>query len=164
MADVVHDRRGQEQVAVQAAVQVAELAREGRHRNRVLEQTAEVRVVAVARAWRAARGCPQLGVGKQRVDQRAVAGVVNLRAEVLEEAIELVHVSVRDRQERLHGHLLATIGIGLGPADVGDLDHQVLAEAFDSPDHGDKVSALEAPGQSVRVAEGTGLHGTGAVA
>ena len=54
-AEVVDDRGGQQQVGVQARVQLAELVGERRHRDRVLEQAAEVGVVAATRARRAAQ-------------------------------------------------------------------------------------------------------------
>ena len=50
LADVVDDRRAQQQVAVQPRMQRAQLERERRDGDRVLEQPAEVRVVG---AWRA---------------------------------------------------------------------------------------------------------------
>ena len=48
-AEVVEQRRGQQQVLVQALVQRARLDRERRHGDRVLEQAAEVGVVLPAR-------------------------------------------------------------------------------------------------------------------
>ncbi len=70
-----------------------------RDRDGVLEQPAEVGVVAGPRA----RGEAELGaerlVGEQAVKQRPVAGVGDLAGEVLEEAVELVEVAVGDGQE-----------------------------------------------------------------
>jgi hypothetical protein len=54
LAEVVHERGADEEVGVQARVQLAELQREGCDRHGVLEQPAEVRVMARARARRAA--------------------------------------------------------------------------------------------------------------
>jgi hypothetical protein len=51
----VDDRGGQQQIAVQPPVQLTELARQRRHRDGVLEQAAEVRVMAGACTARAAR-------------------------------------------------------------------------------------------------------------
>ena len=59
-AAVVQDRRRHQQVRVEPRVQRAGLADERRDRDRVLEQPAEVRVVARARARRAAE------LGRQR--------------------------------------------------------------------------------------------------
>ena len=49
-AEVVDDRGGQQQVGVQPGVKLAELVGERRHRHGVLEQPAQVGVVAAARA------------------------------------------------------------------------------------------------------------------
>ena len=100
LAQVVHERRGDQQVGVQPRVQLAGLERERADRDGVLEQAAEVGVVAAARARRAAPLGAQRGVAEQALQQRAVAGLVDLAREVLEEAVELVEVAVGDGQER----------------------------------------------------------------
>ena len=104
-------------------------------------------------------------VGQQRVEQRPVAGVVDLRGQVLEEAVELVHVAVGDGQERLDRHVLGAFAAWPAARRMSaDLDHEVVAEALDAADHGDEVAALEAAGQHVGVPEGAGLHAARAVA
>ena len=65
-AEVVGDRGGQQQVGVQARMQLAELVRERRDGDRVLEQPAEVGVVAGARARRPAPGRAQLASASSR--------------------------------------------------------------------------------------------------
>ena len=65
-------------------------------------------------------------VGEQRVEQRAVARVVHLAREVLEEAVELVEVAVGDGQERAPGRRPAARAI------ARDLDLQLVAEALDA--------------------------------
>ena len=77
---------------------------------RVLDQPAEVGVMARAGAGRA----PEIGaervVAEEAVEQGAQVRVVDLAAEVLEEAVELLQVAVGDRQE------LGGVGRGLlGP-------------------------------------------------
>src|SRR5215207_11054236 len=59
-AEVVDDRRGDEDVAVEARVELARLECERRDRDGVLEQPAEVAVVPVARARRAPQRRTQL--------------------------------------------------------------------------------------------------------
>jgi hypothetical protein len=86
----VDQRRGDEQVRVQARVQLARLERERPDGDGVLEQATEVGVMAVARAGRPAPLLTQRRVVEQRGQQRAQAGVVDLAREVLEEAVELV--------------------------------------------------------------------------
>ena len=96
-AEVVDERGGRQQIAVQPRVQRAGLLRERAARDAVLEQPAEVGMVPVAGARRAAPLRTQLAVVEQDVDQRPQPGVVDLAREVLEEAVELVEVAVGDR-------------------------------------------------------------------
>ena len=127
-------------------MQLAGLERERRDRDRVLEQAAEVGVVAGARARRAAPLGAQRRVLEQRLQQRAVAGLVHLAHEVLEEPVELVEVAVGDRQERR--------GVGaLGALDRAHVDLQLVAEALDPALHAHEVAAVEAPAEQVGVAE-----------
>ena len=55
LADVVHDRGGHQEVRVEPGMQLAELADQRRDRHRVLDQPAEVSVVAGAGARSAAK-------------------------------------------------------------------------------------------------------------
>jgi hypothetical protein len=140
-------------------MQLARLHGDRSYCDRVLEQAAEVRVMAVARARRPAPRRAQRRVAEQRVEQRAQAGVVDLAREVLEEAIELVEVTVGDRQEG------RGIGVVVGRArDRAQLDLQLVAEALDASRDAHEVAALEAPGEHVGVAEGARLDGAAAVA
>ena len=100
LAEVVDERGGEQQVRIQTRMQLGALERQRADRDRVLQQPAEVGVVAGARARRAAPLGAQRVVAEQPLEQRAVARVVDLAREVLEEAVELVDVAVGDRQER----------------------------------------------------------------
>ena len=62
---------------------------------------------------------------------------MDLAREVLEEAVELLHVAVGDGQE------LGRVG-GLGALDLLDVDLQLVAEALDAPAHAHELAALEA--------------------
>ena len=99
LADVVQDRRAQQQVGVEPRVEGAGLERERGHGDGVLEQAAEIGVVAAARAGRAAQLGAEALVAQEGVEQRAQVGVVDLAREVLEEAVELLEVAVGDGQE-----------------------------------------------------------------
>src|SRR5579859_1970175 len=90
--DVVNDGGGQEQVAVKAGVQLAELKGECGHRHRVLEQAAQIGMVAGAAAGRAAQPGAELAVLEHALEQSAEGTVVNLSRQVLEKPIELVEV------------------------------------------------------------------------
>ena len=115
-------------------------------RDGVLEQPAEVGVVAAARARRAPPLGAQRLVAEQALEQARVGGVVDLAREVLEEAVELVDVAVGDRQE------LRRVG-GLGALDLLDVDLQLVAEALHAPAHAHELAAVEAPGEDVGVLE-----------
>ena len=102
--------------------------------------------MAAARARRAAPLRAQRVVAQQPLQQAAVAGIVDLAREVLEEAVELVDVAVGDREER------GRVG-ALGARDRAHLDLQLVAEALDAARDPHEVAALEAAGQHVGVAE-----------
>ncbi len=153
------DRRRDQQVGVQAHVQGAGLERERRDGDGVLEQAAEVRVVAGARARGAAPCRAQRAVGEQVVQQRAQARVMDLAREVLEEAVELVEVAVGDGQERRRIDLAV-----LYAPDRAQLDLQLVAEALDATRDAHEVAALEAAREHVGVAERARLHRAAAIA
>src|SRR5919106_674235 len=71
------------------------------------------------------------------------------RDRVLEEAVELVEIAVRDGQE-----LGGVGGAGIGAPDRAELDLELVAEALDAPRRPDQVTALELAGEEVGVAEG----------
>ena len=71
---------------------------------------------------------------------------MDLAREVLEEAVELVQVAVRDRQE------LGRIG-RLGARDLVHLDLQLVAEPLHAPAHAHELAAVEPPGEHVGVLE-----------
>jgi len=126
---------------------------------RVLEQPAEVAVVAVARARGPAPLRAQRRVAEQRGQQRLVPGFVDLASEVLEEAVELVEVAVGDRQER------GRVGLAFTrPTDAAQLDLQLVAEALDAAGDADEVAAFKAPGEDVGVAERARLNGARPIA
>ena len=78
LAEVVDDRRRQQQVLVQARVQRAGLQGQRRHRDGVLEQPAEVGVVAGARARRAAQRRAQRPVAEEVGEQRREGRIAHL--------------------------------------------------------------------------------------
>jgi hypothetical protein len=80
-------------------VQLAELLRQRRYGHRVLEQSAEVRVVPGARTWRPPQPRSQRGVGQEPVQQCAVLAVVNLPGMMFEKPVELVQIAVGGREE-----------------------------------------------------------------
>ena len=69
-ADVVQEGGGEQQVGTEPRVQLAELAADGRHADRVLEQPAGVVVMPVGCRRQRAEAPPDLAVGEDRGDGR----------------------------------------------------------------------------------------------
>ena len=90
-------------------MQRARLERQRRHGDRVLEQPAEVGVVAGARAGRAPQRVAEVPVLEEGAEQAPVVGVVHLAREVLEEAVELA----RRRGRRSAGSRAGSSALGL---------------------------------------------------
>ena len=109
------------------------------------------------RARRAPPRRAQRAVAQQPLEQRRVAGVVDLAREVLEEAVELVEVAVGDGQE---GRRVGS----LGARDLAQLELQLVAEPLHAPAHAHEIAALEAAGEQVGVAERARLDRAAAVA
>jgi len=127
---------------------LGELLRQGRDGDGVLEQTAEVGVVARARAWRQPPRGAQLAVRQHQLEQSPVARLVNLAREVLEKAVELVEVAIGDRQEA--GRVETGAGRSLDPF---ELDLKRIAEASDASGDRDQLAGVEAPTVEIRIAE-----------
>ena len=140
-------------------VQDARLEAERGHGDRVLEEAAEVGVVDVARARRAAQRAAEVAVGEHAVEQPPERDVADLTREVLEEAVELVEVAVGDGEERGRVGLL-----GGRPGDRAQVGLELVAEALDAAGHAHEVAAVEAAGQDVGVAEDAGADRAGLVA
>ena len=145
-ADVVQERRGEQQVVAEARVELRRLAAERRDADRVLEQTAAVAVVAVRAGGRkrAVRGANPRVCG-ERADERRESGVRDLRREKLVEPVELVGVAAERRRERR--------GIGvLRCFDRSHLHLQSSAEALDPSEDVHSVALAEALVEQVDVA------------
>ena len=78
LPDVVQDRSAEEQVGVQPRVQRTGLEGERADRHGVLDQPAEVGVVAGASAGRAPEFGPERVVSQEGIEQAAVVRVVDL--------------------------------------------------------------------------------------
>ncbi len=97
--DVVHERGREQQVAAQPRVQLRRLAAERRHADRVLEQPARVRVVAVERRRQRAHRA-RVSVSSTALDRVVQPRMRDLGDEELEEAVELVGVAAHRRRHR----------------------------------------------------------------
>ena len=99
LADVVDDRGADQQVAVEPRVSERQLLGERRDGDRMLEQPAQVGVVAGPGAGGGGELDAEAAIGEQLVEQPPVARIGDLAGQVLEEPVELVEVAVGDRQE-----------------------------------------------------------------
>ena len=149
LAGVVQDRRAREQIAVEPGMEHAGLCREGGHRDGVLDQPAQVGVVAGARAGRLAKGRAKGLVAQEAVEQRAQMRVVHLAREMLEKALQLVHVPVGHGQE-----LRGIRAVCLRAPYRLQVHLELVAKALHPALHGHQITALELAGEEVRVAEG----------
>ena len=116
-------------------------------------------MVAVAGARRAAQLGAERRVLQEGVEQPAQPAVVDLAAQVLEEAVELVEVAVGHRQEVGGVHARR-----VGSLDRAQVHHQLVAEALGTALDLHQVALLELGGEEVRLAERARGHGTGAIA
>ena len=130
--NVVDEGGGEQQVAAEAGVDLGQLAAEGRYADRVLEQAARVRVMAVRRR----RVRPQRRVGKRSRDDPPQLLVVHLGDEELEEPLELVRVTPQPGRQSRRVDVLRRF-------ERPHLDLELVAEALDAAEHADSVSRLE---------------------
>ena len=145
-ADVVQERRGEEEIEAQPRVQLGGLATERRHADGVLEEAAGVAVVPVRPGGgQCAERPPESGVASERVDEGGEPRVGDLRGEELEEPVELIGISAETRGEG------GRIGI-LGGLDGAHLHLELPPEALDAPQHPDRVALREAGIEQVDVA------------
>ncbi len=159
LADVVEERRRHQQIRVELRMELADLADERPDRDRVLEEAAEVGVMAAAGTGRAPElRRHRLGV-EDPLDDLAERLVVDLAGQVLEKPVQLVDRAVRGRQE-----LGRVERARLDPPQRRHLGREVAAEALDLAADLDRVAALEAGAEQIDVAEDPGRNRAGPVA
>jgi uncharacterized protein (DUF1015 family) len=134
--DVVHERRREQQVAAQPRMKLRRLAAERRHADRVLEQPARIRVVAVDRRRQRPQRRPRLRI-EHALHRGVQARVRDLRSEELEETLQLVGVAPHRRRHRAR---VDTLG-GLERAHV---ELEPVAELLHPAEHAHGVALGEA--------------------
>ena len=144
-ADVVEERRGEEQVGAQPGMELRHLAADRRDADRVLEEPARVAVMAVDGRGQRAQPTPQLVVADEASDGRLQAGVRDLAREELEKALELVSVAAQGGRERLRIEILDRL-------ERADLELQPVAKAVDPSEHAHRVALVEPGVEQVDVA------------
>jgi hypothetical protein len=138
----VDERRREQEVGTEPGVELAELTADRRDADRVLEQSAGIDVVEVGRRRESSEPPPGLAV-EHRVDRRAQAGVRDLPADEVEEALELVRVAAERRRERRR--------VGVRLLDRPDVELQRVAELLDPAEHADGVALGEAAVEQLHV-------------
>jgi uncharacterized protein (DUF1015 family) len=144
-ADVVDERGGEQQIRAQPRMDLAELAAERRDPDRVLEQAAGVRVVAVRRR----RIRAQRRAGERSRDDRTKGLVVHLAGEELEEAFELPRVAPQSRRQSRRVD-------ALGRLERPYLHLELVAEPLDAAENPHRVACVEASVEHVDVVPHSG--------
>jgi hypothetical protein len=98
-ADVVEECRRQQQVSAKARMQLRGLPADGRHADRVLEQTAGVRVMRVC-GGQASQRLPDIPVVEEPRNDPAQARMGDLACQELEETVQLVGIASHCGSER----------------------------------------------------------------
>jgi proteasome assembly chaperone (PAC2) family protein len=158
LTDVVQKGRRHQQIGVEPWMKLAHLADEGPDRDGVLEQSAQVGVMACTRARGAAKLRRHLARHKQPLHGFAKARVVDLASEVLQESLELLDRTVGGREE-----LRGVERAGLEPPHVVELGDQVAAIALQPAAGKDRVAAREPQADPVRLAKDAGGQRSGTV-
>lgn len=156
LAQIVHDRGGDQQIPIQARMELAELPAELRDGDGVLEQPAQIRVVAAAGAGRAAQRGAELLIAKHGAQEAAEARIMHLGREVFEEPFELVEIAVRRRQKLL----------GVDALSARELLHiqlEGVAEPFHAPPDAHRVTRRKPCRDGVGIAKHPAGDRAGAV-
>ncbi len=145
-ADVVQERRGEQEIAAQARVKLRGLAAKRCDPDRMLEEPAGVSVVPVGTCCRQlTESGPNLFVACERAHDRGEPGMSDLGGEELEEAVELVGVAAEGRSE------LGRIRV-VGGLDRPHLHLEPATKALDTAEHPHRVAFAEALVEEVDVA------------
>jgi len=135
-SEVVQQGSRQQQVRAQARVQLCRLAADRRHADRVLEQTARVRMVRVCGRQPAHRRSQRF-VGEEAADDCRQSRMRDLACEELDEAVELVGIAAQRRRE------LRRVGLRCR-LERADVDLEPVTELLHPAEHADCVSLREA--------------------
>jgi hypothetical protein len=156
----VGQRRRKQQVGLEPRMELTQVVGQRRHRHRVFEQPAEVRVVPGSGAGGPTPLGPEACVGEQPVEKGAELAIMHLAREMLEKPVQFVEVTVRPGEKRTR----INPRISGYPLDQQDLDYELVPEPLDPAGDPHKVTALEAPGQSGGIPESASLDDAGLIA
>ena len=146
-SDVVQQRCCQKQVGTQSRVHERGLPRQGRDGHGVLEKSAGIAVMAARRGRELAQARPNAAFREAPLDDGVQVGMMDLRCEKVEEAVELVQVAPCFGDERGR--------IDLSALERANLELQAVAKSLDSPEHADGIALLEPPVEQLDVVPDT---------
>jgi hypothetical protein len=143
-ADVVEQRGGEEQVAAQPRVELAELAADRRDADGVLEQPAGVVVMPVRCGRQRAQQTADLRITDEAPDRGLQPGMGDLLGEELEEPVELVRVAAHRRGKA------GRVGLGRR-LDRAHVELEAVAVALDTAEDAHRVAFGEPAVEQVDV-------------
>jgi hypothetical protein len=154
--DVMEQRRCNQEICPQARVQLRCLAAECRHPDRVLEQASRVRVMYLGRSRKLAEPFAQRRVREEPANGLFQAGVRDLVAEKVEEAVELVRVAAEPGGEQSRIELRRRL-------ESAHVELKALTEALDAAEHAYGIALAEARLEHLHVAPDPGVDPTAGV-
>jgi hypothetical protein len=146
---VVEKCCGKEDVGAQPRMELSGFSAESRHRDRVLEQPSCPGVMALDGRRQNPQAVAKGGVGDEAADYALQPRMCDLGGEELEEAVELVDVPARGRNERGRVRLS-----GLERANV---ELEAVAKALHPPEYTHGVALVEAAVEELDVVPDAGL-------
>src|SRR6476659_4317460 len=131
-ADVVKERRSEQEVRAETRVQLRRLAAERRDPDRVLEQAAGVRVVCLGSRQAPQRRADRV-VREETLHNGRETGMDDLGGEELEKAVQLFGVAPHCGRE------VGRVGLGRG-LEGAHVDLEPVAELLDASEHSYRVA------------------------
>jgi hypothetical protein len=150
--NVVQESRREHEVGAQARMQLEGLAAQRRYADRVLEQTACVRVMRL-RGRQRSQSLPQGLVLDEPRNRRAQPRMGHLRSQELQEPVELRRVAAQSRGEIRRIRLLRGF-------EGTNLQLKPVAKALDATEHANSVAFAEAAVQQFHVGPNPSLDAT----
>jgi hypothetical protein len=148
-ADVVQERRSEQEIRAKTRVQLRRLAAECRDPDRVLEQPAGVRVVCL-RSRQAPQRRAHRVVREETLHHGRETGMDDLGGEELEKAVQLFGVAPH------RGREVGRVGLGRG-LEGAHVDLEPVAELLDSAEHPHCVALGEAGVEELDVVPDAGV-------
>jgi len=148
-SDVVEERRCDQQVAAQAAMELGRVPAKRCYGHGVFQEPTRVAVVAFWRRGQGPEPRSELGVFRKATHESRQPGVGDLADQELEEAVQLLEVAPRGRRERR--------GVVLGRLDRTYVELEAIPKALHPTQHSHGVPLAETPVEELHVVPHAGL-------